>query len=133
MQRQIFSFRLEKLALLPFGSSIIVALMKVPEFPKVPFLAVIFGFLVAQPSITLADTQQRTIVVRERGTASLLNATFTFKVLKIKGYTIDVKVAGKKQVLKIGQSISPTSAECSVTFEEIATETRIARFTTNCW
>lgn len=106
--------------------------MKITEFPKILILASIVGFHVAEPSIARADTQQRTIVVREWATTSFLNGTFIFKVLKIRGYTIDVKIYGKKQVLKIGQSISPENADCSVTFEEIATETRIARFTTNC-
>lgn len=107
--------------------------MKITEYSQIPILAFTFGFLIAEPSFTRADTLQRTIVVRERATASFLNDTFTFKVLKIRGYTIDVKISGKKQALKIGQSISPISAECSVTFKDIAIETRIARFTTDCW
>lgn len=106
--------------------------MKITDPPKAPILAIFVGFIFAAPSFTYADTQQRTIVVRERATASLLDGTFTLKVVKIKGYTIDVKVDGKKQALKIGQSVSPPTSDCSVTFVEIATETRIARFTTNC-
>lgn len=106
--------------------------MKITELSKTSTLAVIVGFLVAGPSITRAETQH-TVVVRERATASFIGGTFTFKLLKINGYTIDVKVADKKQVLKIGESISSESAECSVVFEEIAIETRIARFRTNCW
>ena len=116
----------------PNGSSIIATWMKITDCSKIPILAFIFGFLVAEPSITHADTEPRIIVVRERATASLLNGTFTFKVLKLKGYTIEIKVDGEKRSLKIGQSISPASVNCTVTFEEIATETRIARFKTNC-
>lgn len=107
--------------------------MKIIESHKIPIITLIFGFLVVEPSIIHAETQLRTIVVRERATASFINGTFTFKVLKVNGYTIDLKINGKKQVLKIGQSFSPENADCSVTFEEIATETRIARFATDCW
>ena len=107
--------------------------MKIIESHKIPIITLIFGFLVVEPSIINAETQLRTIVVRERATASFINGTFTFKVLKVNGYTIDLKINGKKQVLKIGQSFSPENADCSVTFEEIATETRIARFATDCW
>lgn len=89
-------------------------------------------FLLAEPTMTLADAEQRTIVVRERATASLLNGAFAFKVLKIRGYSIEIKIFGEKRVLKIGQSIAPESAECSVVFKEIATETRLARFSTDC-
>jgi hypothetical protein len=71
-------------------------------------------------------------VVRERAVTSLLDGTFTFKVLRIKGYSIEIGISGTNQVLKIGQSFSPPSADCTVVFAEIATETRIARFTTNC-
>ena len=126
-------FLLRELVLLLLDTSIIVSWMKITEYSQIPILVFTFGFLIAEPSFTRADTLQRTIVVRERATASFLNDTFTFKVLKIRGYTIDVKISGKKQALKIGQSISPISAECSVTFKDIAIETRIARFTTDCW
>ena len=106
--------------------------MKFSDFPKIFVRASIVVCLVVGPTVTHADKEQRTIVVRERATASLLNGEFSFKVLKIKGYSIEIKVGGEKRVLKIGQSISPTDANCSVIFEEIATETRIARFITNC-
>jgi hypothetical protein len=95
--------------------------------------ASLLACFVAHPLVTLADTQQRTIVVRERASASFLNDEFTFKVLKIRGYTIKVRVGdGENRELKLGESISPESSECAVVFEEIATETRIARFTTDC-
>ena len=77
-------------------------------------------------------TEQRTIVVREHAVADLLNGALTFKLVKINGYSIKVRVSGKDMVLKVGQSFSGTTVDCSVIFEEIATETRLARFKTNC-
>jgi hypothetical protein len=106
--------------------------MKFSEFPKMRLCLLLVVLFLADPSFSHADAEQRTIVVRERATASLLNGTFLFKVLKIRGYSIEVKIFGEKRVLKIGQSIAPKSAECSVVFNEIAIETRIARFSTNC-
>jgi len=35
-------------------------------------------------------------------------------------------------MLKIGDTLSAQGADCSVTFQEIATETRLARFTADC-
>ena len=97
-----------------------------------PFRAIVIVFLIAASSLAHASTEYRTVVVRERGIASLLNGAFVFKLLKIKGYSIEVRALGRKRVLKIGQSFSPKEEDCSIIFEEIATETRIARFKTNC-
>jgi hypothetical protein len=88
--------------------------------------------LVAFPSITDAEIKHRTIVVRERNSAELLDGAFVFKVLKLRGYTIEVKFLGQKQSLKIGESLSSPNGDCNVTFDEIATETRLARFSTDC-
>ncbi len=99
---------------------------------NIPLMALSLTLLLAQTSVTASESGPWIIVVRERASASLLEGTFTFKVLKLRGYTIEVKVLGEKRLLKIGDSMSPEGAACSVTFEEIATETRLARFSTNC-
>ena len=88
--------------------------------------------LVVGPLSTRADTVPRTIVLRERATASLLDGAFTFELLKIRGYSVDVRIHGKRRLLKIGQSFSPAGSACSVTFKKISPETRIARFVTDC-
>jgi len=95
------------------------------------FRAVFFSLLVPA-SFAQAEPEPRVFVVRERATASLLGGELTFRVLKIRGYTIDVKAFGKKRMLKIGDTLSAQSADCLVTFQEIAAETRLARFTTDC-
>lgn len=90
------------------------------------------ALLVTFPSLTDAKTEHRTIVVRERNTAELLNGAFVFKVLKLRGYTIEVKFLGQKQSLKIGETLSSPNGDCNVIFDEIATETQLARFSTDC-
>lgn len=80
----------------------------------------------------LSESGERTLVVRERHSADLLNGAFTFTVLKIRGYSIDVRIDGERRKLKIGRSFQPAGGDCTVLFEEISPETRIARFLTNC-
>ena len=84
--------------------------------------------LTAAPS----GAEERTLVIRERTTATLLDGAFSIKVWKIQGYSIDVRINGEKQLLRIGQSVSPDGADCTVRFKKISPETRIARFTTDC-
>lgn len=84
----------------------------------------------AAPADATAET--RTVAVRELKTASLLDGAFEFQLVKIRGYSIDVRIAGKKQKLKLGESFEPESGECKVTFRKISPETRIARFETDC-
>ncbi|MEM7400183.1 MAG: hypothetical protein AAF354_14845 [Pseudomonadota bacterium] len=91
-------------------------------------IAVILIALSAAPSVA----EDRTIVLRERAVASVLDGAFTFKLMKIMGYTIRVKIAGENRIVKIGQPLTPDGAACSVVFEEISPETRIARFNTDC-
>lgn len=79
-----------------------------------------------------SDEGFRTLVVRERTTAALIDDTFSFRVMKLKGYSVDIMLAGKKRKLKLGESFGPADASCIVTFEEISPETRIARFRTDC-
>lgn len=97
-----------------------------------PLRAALLGLLIAGPTALCAEENHRTIIVRERAVASLLDGGYQFKLLKIKGYSVEIKAAGEKLVLQVGQSFSPLDAECQVVFEEIATETRIARFRTDC-
>ncbi len=106
--------------------------MKHTNLAKSFLTPVVFACLLAGPTVTFADTDERTIVVRERTEASLLDGQFIFKLLRINGYSIDIKVGGESKRLIVGQSFAPETAECSVMFEEIATETRLARFLTNC-
>ena len=86
----------------------------------------------AVPVIVPAGEGQRTLVVRERASASLLQGAFTFDVLKLRGYSIDVRIEGERRVLKMGETFSPTGADCQVVFRKISPETRIARFLTDC-
>ena len=74
----------------------------------------------------------RTLVVRERATASLMDASFSFRVMKLRGYSIDIMLAGEKRKLKLGDEFGPETDDCRVIFHEISPETRIARFQTNC-
>ena len=74
----------------------------------------------------------RTLIVRERATASLLDGAFTFKLLKIRGYGIEIRIDGERRALKLDDTLVPESGDCTVTFEEISPETRIARFLTDC-
>lgn len=94
--------------------------------------ALVLGLLAAVPDAAQAETGQRTLVVRERAVGSLLDGAFTFKVLKLRGYSVDVRIDGEKRLLKKGQSFALPDAGCSVTFKKISPETRIARFLTDC-
>lgn len=88
---------------------------------------------VSSAAVTNAsDDGFRTLVVRERATATLIDDAFTFRVMKLKGYSVDIMLAGQKRKLKLGDSFGPADASCTVTFEEISPETRIARFLTDC-
>lgn len=79
-----------------------------------------------------ASDSDRTLVVRERATASLIDDSFTFRVMKLKGYFVDIMLAGERRRLKLGDSFGPPDGRCTVTFHEISPETRIARFFTDC-
>ena len=79
-----------------------------------------------------ADPNSRTLVLRERVTATLLDGDFAFKLLKIRGYTVDVRIDGERRKLKIGEQFRAGNADCSVVFEEVLPETRIAHFQTDC-
>ena len=79
-----------------------------------------------------ATAEERTLVVRERNTANLLDGAFSFRVLKLRGYSIDIRVGDERRVLKIGQAFSAPNGACTVTFRKISPETRIARFRTDC-
>lgn len=79
-----------------------------------------------------SDDGFRTLVVRERASATLINDSFSFRVMKLKGYSIDIMLAGEKRKLNLGESFGPANASCTVRFEEISPETRIARFQTDC-
>lgn len=106
-----------------------------PRFPGRPLLGGIMIF-VAQaltvPGAALADPAQRVVVLREGATLSLLAEPIALKLLKIRGYSIDVRMNGMRQTLKKGQTVSLDGGTCSVTFRKISPETRIARFLTDC-
>lgn len=88
--------------------------------------------IIARLLVSEAHADDRILVVRERAEASLLGGDFTFKLLKIRGYSVDVRISGEKRMLKFGQAFSPPDTDCSITFDEISPETRIARFVTDC-
>lgn len=94
--------------------------------------AVVLVFLVVGQTEAQASPNMHQLVVRERASARLLDGAFTFKLAKIAGYTITVRIDGKDLKLKIGQSFSPENSDCRIVFDEIATETRLAKFSTNC-
>ena len=79
-----------------------------------------------------ADTEQRVVILRERATLQLLDGDFAIQLVKIRGYTVDVRIDGEKRTLKRGQTFGPANGACSVTFVKISPETRIARFLTDC-
>ncbi|MDG1210089.1 MAG: hypothetical protein P8Q48_09805 [Paracoccaceae bacterium] len=103
--------------------------MAIPEVRPL-FIA---SMLIATGTISHAsDDDQRTLIVRERATASLLDDSFTFRVMKLKGYFVDIMISGERRTLKLGDSFGPAEGACTVTFHEISPETRIARFKTDC-
>ena len=79
-----------------------------------------------------SGADQRVVILREGATLTLLDQTFSMKLLKIRGYSIDVRLDGVRKTLKKGQTFSPNDGGCSVTFRKISPETRIARFLTDC-
>lgn len=79
-----------------------------------------------------ADEGLRVLPVRERAEAVFANPALTFRLLKIRGYSVDVRMGGERRKLKLGQSFAPDDAGCTLIFEEISPETRIARFATDC-
>jgi len=89
--------------------------------------------LILTAPLAAADPNQRTIVLRERASTTLLYGSFSFKLMKMRGYSIDIKIAdAPKRTLKLGQSFTPPKSTCSITFEENSPETRLARFKTDC-
>lgn len=96
-------------------------------------LAVLFAIsTMTHAAAAYADTEQRVVILRERATLQLLDGAFTIQLLKIRGYTVDVRLDGEKRTLKRGQTFGPDNGACSVTFQKISPETRIARFLTDC-
>ena len=72
------------------------------------------------------------MILRERASVELLDGALSLELMKIRGYTIDVRIDGQKRKLKRGESFGPASGACSVTFQKVSPETRIARFLTDC-
>ena len=95
-------------------------------------IALTLACLPAASYATTANAEERTVVVRERAAASFLDGSYTFTLWKIHGYSIDLRIAGQTRRLTLGESFSPPEATCTIRFDEVATETRIARFTTDC-
>lgn len=96
--------------------------------PPLLFLAISLAMLAP----AMSDTDQRVVILRERTSVQLLDGTFSLELLKIRGYMIDVRIQGEKRKLKQGESFSPESGECTVTFQKVSPETPIARFRTDC-
>jgi hypothetical protein len=87
---------------------------------------------VSAPAFANPDSGQRVVILRERTSLELLDGSFSLELLKIRGYMINIRVNGNKRKLKRGDSVSPQGAKCTVTFQKISPETRIARFLTDC-
>lgn len=83
-------------------------------------------------ALLAAEDGFRTLVVRERATVTLSEDALTFRVMKLRGYSIDIMLAGAKRTLKLGEGFGPADDACRVIFHEISPETRIARFRTDC-
>ncbi len=97
-----------------------------------PLLIPVLMVIAVNSAAEAAEDGFRTLVVRERATATLAENTLSFRVMKLRGYSIDIMLAGVKQSLKLGDSFASADAACTVVFHEISPETRIARFRTDC-
>ena len=84
------------------------------------------------PALVQASGEQKTVIVREGKTIDLGDGAISFRLLKIKGYSIDVRIEGARRKLKLGETLTSNDGHCSITFHEISPETRIARFRTDC-
>ena len=82
--------------------------------------------------IANATTSERVLAVREGKTASINDGARNFTLLKIRGYSVDVRVEDVRHKLKIGETVPLGDATCSVRFQKVSPETRIARFRTDC-
>lgn len=92
-------------------------------------------FLACPNSRTFAagsTAAERVVILRERTSVELLDGALSLELRKIRGYTIDVRIDGKKRKLKRGETFSPDGGVCSVRFLKVSPETRIARFLTDC-
>lgn len=95
-------------------------------------------FILASTLLSLAEGANaandglRTLVVRERATAELMDNSFAFRVMKLRGYSIDIMLRGERRKLNLGDHFGPADGSCMIKFEEISPETRIARFKTDC-
>lgn len=92
-------------------------------------------FLACPKGQTLAadsTAAERVVILRERASVELLDGAFSLELRKIRGYTIDVRIDGKKRKLKRGETFEPENGGCSITFLKVSPETRIARFLTDC-
>lgn len=90
----------------------------------------LFALLGVAVQPAAAGDAERILVVRERGEVSLQDGALRFTLLKIQGYQIRVRTGGEARKMKVGESLD--GAGCSVTFDEIAKETRLVKFVTNC-
>ena len=97
-----------------------------------PFMILAFAAAMTGAGAFAAEGEFRTMVVRERATATLAENALAFRVMKLRGYSIDIMLAGEKRTLKLGEAFGPAGAACTVIFHEISPETRIARFRTDC-
>ncbi|MEM1300684.1 MAG: hypothetical protein AAGH68_15535 [Pseudomonadota bacterium] len=93
--------------------------------------AVLLGLAVL-PVTAMSNEGLRVLPVRELAVAEFPDKAFSFKLLKIRGYSVDIRMAGQRRMLKIGQSFAPEDAGCTLIFKKISPETRIARFATDC-
>ncbi|MEM7212531.1 MAG: hypothetical protein AAF479_11665 [Pseudomonadota bacterium] len=93
---------------------------------------IVAAALAVVPVSAQSDAAQRVVVLREGATLTLLDQAFAMKLLKIRGYSVDVRIDGARRTLKKGDTFSPNDGGCFITFRKISPETRIARFGTDC-
>ena len=93
---------------------------------------ILLAVLLVIPATAFPDTTRRIVILREGASRTLDNGKLTLELLKIRGYTVDIRFQGDKQKLKRGDSLRVAGSGCSVTFQKVSPETRIARFLTDC-
>lgn len=97
-----------------------------------PLISTLLIGLASLPATSMSAEGLRVLPVRERAVAEFPDRAFSFKLLKIRGYSVDIRMDGERRKLKIGQSFAPEGAGCTLIFKKISPETRIARFATDC-
>lgn len=100
------------------------------HYRRVSFLLLTALLLIT--AAATADAAKRVVILREGASLTLDNGNLSVELLKIRGYTVDIRARNAKQRLKLGDTVTAAGSGCSVTFQKVSPETRIARFLTDC-